>query len=394
MAISKKKKTTDAVTAFFQGFAEADEEISFRFSNEVVYDKLPVINTGSLVLDDALSCGGVPKGRVVQYYGQSGSGKTLMAMIAILNAQKEDPTAMQLFIDAEQTYSEEWASKLGLDPRRVVVVDGEQAVNGRRCFTMLLGEPKEDAKTHVYKGKKKEGFLDKVTNGEMNFNMVVLDSLGQIIPPGEDVAAVGKMNMALMARFLSKELKRLVLEVKKANIPFIIINHKKDNMDPYGVDHTFSGGNTLMHTLSANVYFQGSRSKDKILFDEDENKVGGVIMATVEKSKFGPWPRKCEFMVDFRKGVINIEEEVYELAIKYDVIQKTSSITHEFGDDKWKGRSQTCEALKDEVLRNKILAKIEEARDLERETNKAKQEAAFAELDASSSDVEEEVSEQ
>lgn len=376
---TKKNNINDKVAAFFKGFAEADEEINFRFSNEVIYDKLPVIHTGSLALDDALSSGGLPKGRVVQYYGPSGSGKTLLTMIAIKQAQEEDPKAMQVFIDAEQTYDENWALKLGLDPRRVLIVDGEQAANGRRCFTMLLGEPKEDAKTHVYKGKKTEGLLDKISNGDMNINLIVLDSLGQIIPPGEDVAVVGKMNMALLARFLSKEMKRLVLEVKKANIPFIVINHKKDNMDPYGVDHTFSGGNSYMHSLSANVYFDASRSKDKLILDDDGNKVGGVIMATIEKSKFGPWPRKCEFKVDFRVGIVNSEEEVYELAVKYGVIQKTSTVTHEYGDFKWTGRPKTVEAiLENETLKEELIQKISEAREAERAKKKEEQEAAMA----------------
>lgn len=359
------KKEQAKVSAFFNTFAEADEEINFRFSNQQTFEggKLPVISTGSLVLNDALSSGGYPKGRVIQLYGAAGSGKTLLAMIAIKEAQKADPAAMQCFIDAEQTFDKTWAAKLGINLNKVFVVDGDNAVNGRRCFTMLLGEPKEDAKTHEYKGKKQEGLLDKISSKELNFNMIVLDSLGQIIPPGEDVSKVGKFNMSLMARFLSKEIKRLVLEVKKANIPFIIINHQKDNMDPYGSDHTFSGGNSYNHSLSANVYFRGSNSKDKVIFDENDNKVGNVVLATVEKSKFGPWPRKCEIKVDFRKGIVDIEEEIYELAVKYNIINKTSSVTHEYGDNKWTGRNKTVAAIKEnESLAQELTDKIDQAR--------------------------------
>lgn len=384
------KKQEDKISAFFKSFAEADDEINFRFSNSIIYDKLPVISTGSLSLDDALSSGGLPKGRVIQYYGQSGAGKSLMAMLAIKEAQKDNPKAMQVFIDAEQTYSEVWATQLGIDSRRVLIVDGEQAINGRRCFTMLLGEPKENARTHEYEGKKVEGLLDKIANGEMNINLIVLDSLGQMIPPGEDVAKVGKMNMALMARFLTKELKRLVLEVKKANVVFIIINHNKDNMDPYGQDHTFSGGNTLMHTLSGNVYFQASNSKDKVLRDADENKVGGVILAAVEKTKFGPWPRKCEFTVDFRKGIVNVEEEIYTLAIKYGVIVKATAVSHEYGDLKWTGKPKTIEAIAaNQSLADELVIKINEARENERASRKAQQEAVLG-SSVSEEEIEEE----
>src|SRR5271154_7077706 len=99
-----KKKKSDRLTAFFRSFADADEQLDFRFAHETVGEKLPVISTGSLVLDDALSSGGLPKGRLIQFYGAPGSGKTLMAMLAIKEAQLQDPVAQQMFIDAEGTF--------------------------------------------------------------------------------------------------------------------------------------------------------------------------------------------------------------------------------------------------------------------------------------------------
>jgi len=73
----EKKKRPDKLTAFFQSFADADAQLDFRFAHETVGEKLPVISTGSLVLDDALSSGGLPKGRLIQFYGAPGSGKPL-----------------------------------------------------------------------------------------------------------------------------------------------------------------------------------------------------------------------------------------------------------------------------------------------------------------------------
>lgn len=350
--------------AFFKQFAESDEQLDFRMAHEIVGEKVPVISTGSLVLDDALSAGGLPKGRLIQYYGPAGSGKTLAAMIAMLEAQKEDPEAHQVFIDAEQTFSPAWAQKLGLDTSRILLIEGDMAANGRKCFEMLLGVPKEDAKTHVLKGKSKPGLLDQVASKEFNINMVVLDSLGAIIPPGEDVSAVGKANMALLARFLTPTFRKLSLEVTKANIPFIIINHKRDNMDPYGSDHTFSGGNTYNHSLSANIYFEAVQRKDAMIVDEKENKVGHPIRATIEKSKFGPWPRKCEFKVNFNIGIVDRHEEIAQLALDYGIVEKPTSVTHAYGDRKWVGFGKFCEAIsEDNDLANELVAKISEARD-------------------------------
>lgn len=362
--------------SFFKSFADSDEQLNYKMAHMTVGEKVPSISTGSYALNDALSSGGLPKGRIIQYYGPPGSGKTLMALIAIVEAQKDDPTAQQLFIDAEQTFDPNWAEVLGVDTSRVIHVDGDTAANGRKCFEMLLGVPKEDKSTHVLKGKSKEGLLDKISNKEFNINLIILDSLGAIIPPGEDIAVVGKMNMALMARFLTTTFKKLTLEVSKAQIPFIVINHKRDNMDPYGSDHTYSGGNTYSHTLSANVYFEAVQRKDSQILDEKENKVGHPLRATIEKSKFGPWPRKCEFKVNFSIGVIDREEEVAQLALDYGVVEKPNNVSHVYGEKKWVGFPAFCAAIKeDETLASELLVKVDAAREAKMEQKRQEQKA-------------------
>lgn len=379
-----KKKKSDKLTAFFRSFAEADAQLDVKMAHEEVGEKLPVISTGSLVLDDALSSGGLPKGRLIQYYGAPGSGKTLMAMLAMKEAQLQNPESQQMFIDAEGTFDAKWAETLGLDTSRIIKVDGETAVIGRNCFEMILGTPKEDKKTHELVGKSKQGLLDMIMAGEFNINMVVLDSLGAIIPPGEDTSAVGKMNMALLARFLTTTFRKLSLDANRSSVPFIFINHKKANMDPYGVDHSYSGGNTYAHFLSANVYFEAVARADAQILDEKEQKVGHTMRATIEKSKFGPYPRKCEFKVNFGIGVIDRHEEIAQLALDYNVVQKTSTVTHEYGDKKWVGFPNFCKALADDVaLQAELVAKIAEARDAKWDAARKAQEAKKAGVTAS-----------
>src|SRR5580692_3513938 len=113
--MSDDKKKKDKLSAFFASYADTDDQIDFRLAHETIGEKLPVTSTGSLALDDALSSGGLPKGRLIQYYGAPGSGKTLMAMLAIKEAQLADPDAQQMFIDAEGTFDAGWASILGCD---------------------------------------------------------------------------------------------------------------------------------------------------------------------------------------------------------------------------------------------------------------------------------------
>lgn len=375
---------SNKLEAFFRSFADTDAKLDFRLAHETIGEKLPVISTGSYALDDALSSGGLPKGRLIQFYGAPGSGKTLMAMLAIKEAQAADPTSQQMFIDAEGTFDAGWANILGLDVSRIIVVDGETAVIGRSCFEMILGVPKEDKKTHELVGKSKEGLLDKIMSGEFNINMIVLDSLGAIIPPGEDIAVVGKMNMALLARFLTTTFRKLSLDVNRSDVTFIVINHKKANMDPYGVDHSFSGGNTYAHFLSANVYFEAVARADAQILDDKEQKVGHTMRATIEKSKFGPYPRKCEFKVNFGIGVIDRHEEIAQLAVDYNVVAKTSTVSHEYGDQKWVGFPKFCEAVKnDGAFAAELILKVGEAREAKRAAAKEEQEAKKAAVLAS-----------
>lgn len=366
----------DKLEAFFKSYSDSEEQLDFRMGHETVGKKLPVTSTGSLGLDDALSSGGIPKGRLIQYYGPAGSGKSLMAMLAVKEAQQVDDDSQQMWIDAEGTFDPNWAETLGLDTSRMIVVDQDTAVIGRKCFEMILGVPKENKKTHELEGKSKDGLLDLIMAGQININMVVLDSLGAIMPPGEDTSRVGKMNMSLLARFLTTTFRKLSLDANKAQVPFIFINHKKDGMDPYGSDHTFSGGNSYSHFLSANVYFEPSNSKEKLILDEKEQRIGATIRATIEKSKFGPWPRKCEFKVNFGIGVIDKHEEIAQLAKDYNVVLMTSSVSHEYGDKKWVGFPKLCEAIRDDsVLAAELVIKIGEARDNKWEAKRQEQEA-------------------
>lgn len=387
MSEDKKK---DKFTAFFKSFSDSDEILNFKFANQTLGKKIPAIPTGSLSLDNALSSGGHPKGRLIQFYGAPGSGKSLMAMIAILEAQKEDPSAYQMFIDAEGTFDSKWAKTLGLNTKKIILIEGDMAVNGRKCFEMLLGEPKEDKKTHKLAGKSKEGLLDQIVKGEMNINMIVLDSLGSIMPPGEDTSAVGKMNMSLLARFLTTTFRKLSLELSKAKIPFIIINHKKDSMDPYGPDHTFSGGNTYAHFLSANIYFEIVNRADAKILDDKEQKIGHTLRATIEKSKFGPWPRKCEFKINFSQGIIDKHEEIAQLALDYNVVEKPSSVTHQYGEMKWVGFAKYCEAIAaDTKLADELTAKIHDAREHQHDKEREEQEAPDTTEDVETDTVEE-----
>ena len=91
-------------------------------------EKVDVIPTGCLVLDNALGIGGVPRGRIVEIYGPESSGKTTVSLHIIAEAQKLGGTAA--FIDAEHALDPVYAGHLGVDLDELYVSqpdNGEQA---------------------------------------------------------------------------------------------------------------------------------------------------------------------------------------------------------------------------------------------------------------------------
>src|SRR4051812_17782394 len=74
--------------------------------------EVKVIPTGSLALDIALGCGGLPRGRIVEVYGPESSGKTTLTLHVIAEAQRRG--GICAFIDAEHALDVSYARKLGV----------------------------------------------------------------------------------------------------------------------------------------------------------------------------------------------------------------------------------------------------------------------------------------
>lgn len=69
------------------------------------------IPTGALPLDLALGVGGIPRGRIIELYGNESSGKTTLGLHIIAEAQNMDGIAA--FIDAEHALDPNMLKTLG-----------------------------------------------------------------------------------------------------------------------------------------------------------------------------------------------------------------------------------------------------------------------------------------
>lgn len=90
-----------------------------------------VIPTGALTLDKALG-GGLPRGRIIEVYGEESSGKTTLALSIIKQAQKLN--LFTAFIDQEHTFNRAYAAQTGVNLEQLMYTSIDDGLGMLREF--------------------------------------------------------------------------------------------------------------------------------------------------------------------------------------------------------------------------------------------------------------------
>ena len=126
---AKKTSGNTALDAVMSQIRKEFGEMAIMRLGDQEVKEVPVISTGALSLDMALGVGGLPRGRIVECYGQESSGKTTLTLHVIANAQKAGGVAA--FIDAEHALDPGYAKKIGVNLDDLIVSQpnsGEEAL--------------------------------------------------------------------------------------------------------------------------------------------------------------------------------------------------------------------------------------------------------------------------
>ena len=321
----------------------------FRADEDMTFD-VKVIPSPSVALGHASAIFGLPRGKITQFHGAQGSGKTFLALLHIKEAQKE-PGTEQLIIDTEDSFNMRWAELLGIDRSRLRIM---RTNSGVEIFTALCGKVNKEGK------KVFQGITELVAEGKMNINVIVLDSIADLQPPAEENRGFDEMEMAALARFLPRALRVLRPKLAKSNIAMITINHLRDGMN--GGQPDFPGGRGYKHNLDMAIRVHASTAADGLLLDSKGEKVGHRAILTFEKNRFNVNKRQAEVWLDFRTGIVRIGEEVANIGASYGIIQRPNNRTWILEDHNIVGKENFFELLdSDNALRNRVIAKIEEA---------------------------------
>ncbi len=293
--------------------------------------KIQFLETGASNLDEALS-GGYETGVITELYGDDGSGKTQLCMLACVMAQlpyrrrcfkcaKEGGQEMERCPDCNvKTFSIGGLSEEG-KPCRVIYMDTENSFRPERVLQMItergMIETKEQTPAEIKKGVPKEPaneeefekalkFLDNITilkPSGAGHQIMIGEELGSIIEgeEGQDKARLlvvdsimsafrleyaGRANLSDRQVALSPHIKHLSRTAEIYNVVVLITNQvlKDPSAGTYTDPTKPVGGMTLAHTSTHRIYLKKVGSKGKIiaiLVDSPNNaKTEGILMLT------------------------------------------------------------------------------------------------------------------
>lgn len=273
-----------------------------------------VVSTGSLSLDIALGCGGLPRGRIIEIYGPESSGKTTLTLQVIAEVQKLGGTAA--FIDAEHALDINYAGKLGVDIENLYVSQPDTGEQALEITDSLV----------------RSGAID----------IVVVDSVAALTPKAEIEGDMGDSHMGLQARLMSQALRKLTANIKRSNTMVIFINQIRMKIGVmFGSPETTTGGNALKFYASVRLDIRRIGSVKK-----GDDVVGNETRVKVVKNKVAPPFKQAEFEILYGEG-ISFVGELVDLGVNFGFVQKAGS-WYSIGKDKiGQGKENAKQYLKD-----------------------------------------------
>lgn len=325
MSKKEKQKTdslNEAKNVKEEAIRGAIEEIQGRFGEGSIMKlgdarvmDVEFISTGSISLDLALG-GGVPKGRIIEVYGPESSGKTTLTLHVIAEAQKRGESAA--FIDAEHALDPEYAKKIGVNIKDLIV---SQPDSGEQALEIVETLVRSNA-----------------------VDVIVVDSVAALTPKAEIEGEMGDSHMGLQARLMSQALRKLTGIIHKSSTTVIFINQMRMKIGVvFGNPETTTGGNALKFYASVRVEVRKSAQ-----IKQGDNIIGNRVKAKVVKNKVAAPFKTAEFDIMYNEG-ISYYGDLLNTATTLGVVKK-SGAWYNYQDTKLgQGYEASKKILKDNV---------------------------------------------
>jgi len=288
--------------------------------------------TPSIGLNLALK-GGLGYGRQVLIWGNKSAGKSSFCLQMIAKAQQEGKTCA--WTDAENSYSAEWAAKLGVDSEKLIYSSAKTINDMVDVGVQLM---------------------------EAGIDIIVVDSISALLPAIYFEKDGEELKNLQDTKQIGAEAKDMTHAVKMLNYAnkdtlLVLISQQRNQFGSMHASHIPTGGmavkffsSTVVKLWSseaeANAIKNGILVGDKII----EQKVGRPVNWIVDYNKLGPPNLSGQYDFYYQGNAIGVDGvgETLDVAEMMGIVQRGGA-WYTVGEERLQGRARAVDYLRNNL---------------------------------------------
>ena len=278
---------------------------------------------------------GFVPGKVNIVYGPESCGKSMLAMMEIVELQRRDKEALAIWFDSEFSFNTDFFVKLGGDADRLVV---RRSNDPLKIFDYIGGE-----------------LLEMLQNGAP-VKAMVIDSIRSIRFPKDNKKQTTDMIMGgTGANYLPSAFKIVIPVIAEYNLLTFLIQQVSiqiDQMKAMRNPYVLPDGQALKHIGDLMLEMIKLDTKAGVI-EKGETIAGGAaqkghkVRIKVKKNRLGIPARVAQFTFDYNYGVVDTSNEIFDLAKSLGIVyHPVNPTTGKENNQMW--QFATCEPIRGE----------------------------------------------
>lgn len=297
-----------------------------------------IVNTGLLALDTVTCKGGIPRGLLVDLYGDEGLGKTTMTLTMVAERLRHGERCA--YIDVEH--------RLQKDLLEGIIPDANQ----RKLLEIFEPKDGDDAFSVV------EQILQ-----YPEFRFVTVDSLAALVFPEIKEEDKHTEPIAINARRIGIHTKKIMEMIYANNAIVVFINQMRMAQTGgwTGFAKTATGGKALRFFSSLRINLKAGQ-----LIKSVDQIVGQTVKVVIDKNSFGPPHKETQFILNYFPVGIDRTSDLITCAEELGIVSRSGSwVRFKFkgakGEEEIQGQGDRGLAEKLAPVWDKALKQVQEA---------------------------------